>query len=137
PRKVRSRAGRRPAACCRFRRPKGLGRKAGSSRARRLAPWPVSLGGLPHRGNLRGRRLGRALEVLAFLAGRRDRDPDAHDDGPAPRHDSPKGRSEEHTSELQSHLNLVCRLLLEKKKTVTRLAAHVSLCFFSGTLISV
>src|SRR5260370_17810695 len=29
-----------------------------------------------------------------------------------------RGRSEEHTSELQSHLNLVCRLLLEKKKTI-------------------
>src|SRR5260370_24393193 len=29
-----------------------------------------------------------------------------------------KDRSEEHTSELQSHLNLVCRLLLEKKKIV-------------------
>src|SRR5260370_20511223 len=29
----------------------------------------------------------------------------------------PKERSEEHTSELQSHLNLVCRLLLEKKKS--------------------
>src|SRR5260370_21043084 len=29
----------------------------------------------------------------------------------------PTARSEEHTSELQSHLNLVCRLLLEKKKT--------------------
>src|SRR5260370_23283861 len=28
----------------------------------------------------------------------------------------PGMRSEEHTSELQSHLNLVCRLLLEKKK---------------------
>src|SRR5260370_15620734 len=28
-------------------------------------------------------------------------------------------RSEEHTSELQSHLNLVCRLLLEKKKNKT------------------
>src|SRR5260370_23176767 len=28
-------------------------------------------------------------------------------------------RSEEHTSELQSHLNLVCRLLLEKKKRYT------------------
>src|SRR5690242_21534376 len=28
------------------------------------------------------------------------------------------GRSEEHTSELQSHVNLVCRLLLEKKKTI-------------------
>src|SRR5260370_8700237 len=29
----------------------------------------------------------------------------------------PDPRSEEHTSELQSHLNLVCRLLLEKKKS--------------------
>src|SRR5260370_22720846 len=29
-------------------------------------------------------------------------------------------RSEEHTSELQSHLNLVCRLLLEKKNTTPR-----------------
>src|SRR5260370_32714053 len=31
-----------------------------------------------------------------------------------------KHRSEEHTSELQSHLNLVCRLLLEKKKRIGR-----------------
>src|SRR2546430_5683799 len=30
--------------------------------------------------------------------------------------DSPAARSEEHTSELQSQSNLVCRLLLEKKK---------------------
>src|SRR2546422_5937306 len=29
---------------------------------------------------------------------------------------APPGRSEEHTSELQSRLHLVCRLLLEKKK---------------------
>src|SRR5688572_31098773 len=29
-------------------------------------------------------------------------------------------RSEEHTSELQSQSNLVCRLLLEKKKTISR-----------------
>src|SRR5437588_4809427 len=29
------------------------------------------------------------------------------------------GRSEEHTSELQSHSDLVCRLLLEKKKTTS------------------
>src|SRR5438034_2592695 len=28
------------------------------------------------------------------------------------------GRSEEHTSELQSHSDLVCRLLLEKKKQI-------------------
>src|SRR2546430_9856023 len=33
--------------------------------------------------------------------------------------DAPGGRSEEHTSELQSQSNLVCRLLLEKKKTET------------------
>src|SRR5260370_14567418 len=31
-------------------------------------------------------------------------------------------RSEEHTSELQSHLNLVCRLLLEKKKPLLYIA---------------
>src|SRR5256885_10954109 len=31
--------------------------------------------------------------------------------------DNPTPRSEEHTSELQSPCNLVCRLLLEKKKT--------------------
>src|SRR5260370_1601939 len=31
-------------------------------------------------------------------------------------------RSEEHTSELQSHLNLVCRLLLEKKKLKTKMS---------------
>src|SRR5438477_6963767 len=31
-----------------------------------------------------------------------------------------RNRSEEHTSELQSHVNLVCRLLLEKKKKILR-----------------
>src|SRR4051812_49877781 len=34
-------------------------------------------------------------------------------------------RSEEHTSELQSHVNLVCRLLLEKKKITTH---HATVC---------
>src|SRR5260370_23571774 len=33
-------------------------------------------------------------------------------------------RSEEHSSELQSHLNLVCRLLLEKKNRQTRPQPH-------------
>src|SRR6266480_5084378 len=33
-------------------------------------------------------------------------------------------RSEEHTSELQSHVNLVCRLLLEKKKKITERHLH-------------
>src|SRR3712207_8057984 len=35
-----------------------------------------------------------------------------------PRLDPRRGRSEEHTSELQSRQYLVCRLLLEKKKTL-------------------
>src|SRR5690242_20867563 len=43
---------------------------------------------------------------LGFLAGR------SNDFGSP----STRARSEEHTSELQSHVNLVCRLLLEKKK---------------------
>src|SRR5260370_36798326 len=44
----------------------------------------------------------RVLHHVDEVRGRRDR--------------QDRGRSEEHTSELQSHLNLVCRLLLEKKK---------------------
>src|SRR2546422_5041079 len=53
---------------------------------------------------------------------------DAHDDARAEVGDdvlagvAPEGgpkRSEEHTSELQSRLHLVCRLLLEKKKKAT------------------
>src|SRR6266851_8527518 len=36
------------------------------------------------------------------------------------------GRSEEHTSELQSHHDLVCRLLLEKQKTQTHMKRHQS-----------
>src|SRR5260221_8694860 len=44
-------------------------------------------------------------------------------------------RSEEHTSELQSHSDLVCRLLLEKKKAPTRTqdAAGVNLRHASGS----
>src|SRR5438270_8241195 len=37
---------------------------------------------------------------------------------------SPLSRSEEHTSELQSQSNLVCRLLLEKKKKKTKNKKH-------------
>src|SRR5207237_8329219 len=39
-------------------------------------------------------------------------------------------RSEEHTSELQSHLNLVCRLLLEKKKEDKDSSTVVAECRF-------
>src|SRR2546430_12300572 len=38
-----------------------------------------------------------------------------------------RSRSEEHTSELQSQSNLVCRLLLEKKKKSSHLASHAIL----------
>src|SRR5256885_10598780 len=48
----------------------------------------------------------------------------AHDrSGDRVRYQQPSGcreRSEEHTSELQSPCNLVCRLLLEKKNTIDR-----------------
>src|SRR5476649_3063783 len=36
----------------------------------------------------------------------------------------PRSRSEEHTSELQSHSDLVCRLLLEKKKKLKTRTKH-------------
>src|SRR2546426_9045052 len=58
---------------------------------------------------------GRAALPRARRARRRS-------DGPARRRPVPPStgeRSEEHTSELQSPCNLVCRLLLEKKKTKT------------------
>src|SRR5688572_32453580 len=48
----------------------------------------------------------RPLDAAEGLQGRRPR---LHREGG-------RGRSEEHTSELQSQSNLVCRLLLEKKK---------------------
>src|SRR5688572_31604557 len=38
-----------------------------------------------------------------------------------------EGRSEEHTSELQSQSNLVCRLLLEKKKKPLQVCSPLSL----------
>src|SRR5260370_19723975 len=45
-------------------------------------------------------------------------------------------RSEEHTSELQSHLNLVCRLLLEKKKTHSKYTVlkHRAMSCFPGSM---
>src|SRR2546427_4027628 len=42
----------------------------------------------------------------------------------APLGDHDGARSEEHTSELQSQSNLVCRLLLEKKKNKKHATAH-------------
>src|SRR5438874_5986608 len=50
----------------------------------------------------------------------RGRGHDRLDRGPAARGEGGRVRSEEHTSELQSRRDLVCRLLLEKKKTIVR-----------------
>src|SRR2546430_12466316 len=58
-----------------------------------------------HRGRSRERR-HRRFQRLRLRDAERTRDP---------------FRSEEHTSELQSQSNLVCRLLLEKKKQKTKL----------------
>src|SRR5688572_32506020 len=49
----------------------------------------------------------------------------AHRADQRPRLGGELARSEEHTSELQSQSNLVCRLLLEKKKKVDQADHHV------------
>src|SRR5207237_8100852 len=62
--------------------------------------------------------VGAEIEILAvpeqLRPGRRPRRPGLR----AQPRQGKMVRSEEHTSELQSHLNLVCRLLLEKKKNI-------------------
>src|SRR2546429_2934272 len=78
------------------------------------------LGALRHRAarpaRVRARRVVReGLLPQAAERGRRRRRPAVE-------------RSEEHTSELQSRLHLVCRLLLEKKKYIITDQAHRVLC---------
>src|SRR5260370_25759277 len=63
-----------------------------------------------------------ARAAVAVLAGMGLGQGDELVDGPG-RH-----RSEEHTSELQSHLNLVCRLLLEKKKKIIDIRQYYLRC---------
>src|SRR5256885_13304860 len=50
------------------------------------------------------------------------------------------GRSEEHTSELQSPCNLVCRLLLEKKKTkqhkYRRVVNHIECTIYTESVVT-
>src|SRR3989454_8385431 len=61
-----------------------------------------------------GRELGEQFDERRPVLRREAADVDAGDLALQRRH--VLGRSEEHTSELQSPCNLVCRLLLEKKK---------------------
>src|SRR5690242_21006914 len=62
------------------------------------------------------RRLRRAPGNERLGAARRPRPRPGRRLRPARQRHPHRARSEEHTSELQSHVNLVCRLLLEKKK---------------------
>src|SRR4051812_49798182 len=62
------------------------------------------------------------LEDLSYLG--------AAAEGPGKGHGKRK-RSEEHTSELQSHVNLVCRLLLEKKN----MRDHVAVAGAQGCVV--
>src|SRR5260370_31644598 len=67
--------------------------------------WPGGLGPQVHGASIVVITMIVKREIMSF--GRTD-----------PPKVSATARSEEHTSELQSHLNLVCRLLLEKKKSI-------------------
>src|SRR2546429_710108 len=72
-----------------------------------------------HHGNMRGLSSGRGFNFSRAVhsAGHEPGQTQAFVDSRI-RTDADKHRSEEHTSELQSRLHLVCRLLLEKKKTL-------------------
>src|SRR5256885_13293537 len=78
---------------------------------------------------LRARRDAAPSDRAGGLGAAKHRDVDRHHQ-----------RSEEHTSELQSPCNLVCRLLLEKKKTThlldsddTKLTRHCDVTFTSAS----
>src|SRR2546426_11788760 len=59
---------------------------------------------------------GRKVQEIAYPSGKLTKGPNTMWDAPGMQRIKIPGRSEEHTSELQSPCNLVCRLLLEKKK---------------------
>src|SRR5690606_39918761 len=85
-----------------------------SSDLRSVRPRPCPASARPRRGcRRRGRCHGRCAPARAWA--RRAPPPAACP--PPPPAAGRRPRSEEHTSELQSRENLVCRLLLEKKKT--------------------
>src|SRR5256885_7688606 len=62
------------------------------------------------------RRHGQVLPAAVGPQGREHRSPEAGEAAARAARGRRQVRSEEHTSELQSPCNLVCRLLLEKKK---------------------
>src|SRR5260370_15846598 len=84
-----------------------------------------ALAGGGHRASC-GRRAGCRRIGPRALGGGRRRNQFARP--PLGKAGSARTRSEEHTSELQSHLNLVCRLLLEKKNNTDKHARESEWC---------
>src|SRR5438105_10727225 len=64
--------------------------------------------------------LFRSTTAVPCASSKRTLSPDEFTPGGGPPASLTRARSEEHTSELQSRVDLVCRLLLEKKKKKTR-----------------
>src|SRR2546426_7449700 len=79
-----------------------------------------------------------ALPILGWLETTRSRcDPDRPSREGAAAQDQHEVRSEEHTSELQSPCNLVCRLLLEKKKKALKPSTEIHAADSVSELLSV
>src|SRR2546426_9344418 len=78
----------------------------------------------PYTTLFRSRTADRATAVVRDARGRLDLLPQPSG-GPRLCEVRQMPRSEEHTSELQSPCNLVCRLLLEKKKKIRLLIVHI------------
>src|SRR2546422_2021904 len=83
----------------------------------------------PYTTLFRSRTRARRLQTSSRCRGRRQR---LERSAPTKTDTLKPGRSEEHTSELQSRLHLVCRLLLEKKKNYLCAFLFVSVCVVGG-----
>src|SRR3712207_7567703 len=89
-----------------------------------LFPYPTLFRSPPHADRRAAAHRGRARRRAAARVGRRQARAGAvrEDDGGEPL--GAGVRSEEHTSELQSRQYLVCRLLLEKKRSEEHTSKH-------------
>src|SRR5699024_12789196 len=106
--------------CCPYSLLFSVSSLAGSSDPRVLHAFPTRRSSdLQRQWGSRGRQGAQGLVQYRrqLPTGQRKQQPQQGPDGQRTAHRAPH-RSEEHTSELQSRFELVCRLLLEKKKNV-------------------
>src|SRR5438034_3713330 len=94
----------------------GASRSAGRCDCRAMPPAPMTAPRYRRTSGDAGEGIALAGEHVAQGRGVPLVDPQQHHEQQAHPHRLDPERSEEHTSELQSHSDLVCRLLLEKKK---------------------